>query len=60
MAERLMAAIHQQVHDLMSQGLVPTAVRVGWTQYGEFHRLLSDEMDAPRPRAVLGADRRAD
>ena len=54
MAE-LYATIHGQLHQLMSQGMQPTSLRVGWSQYGELSRLLSHQQPAAeRPRSVLG------
>lgn len=50
----LYATIHGQLHQLMSQGMQPTTLRVGWSQYGELYRLMSREPDAERPRSVLG------
>jgi hypothetical protein len=46
-------AIHALVHGAMAEGGVPTAVEVGWRQYGLLYRQPSREPDAQRPRSVL-------
>jgi hypothetical protein len=46
-------AIHALVHGAMAEGRVPTAVEVGWRQYGLLYRRPSGEPDAQRPRSVL-------
>jgi hypothetical protein len=46
-------AIHALVHGAMAEGRVPTAVEVGWRQYGLLYRQPSREPDAQRPRSVL-------
>jgi hypothetical protein len=49
----LYRVIHGLVHAAMAEGRVPTAVEVGWRQYGVLYRQPSREPDAERPRSVL-------
>ena len=49
----LYRAIHALVHGAMAEGRVPTAIEVGWRQYGVLYRQSSGEPDAQRPRSVL-------
>jgi hypothetical protein len=46
-------AIHALVHGAMAEGRVPTAVEVGWRQYGVLYRRLTSEPDGEPPRSVL-------
>jgi hypothetical protein len=46
-------AIHALVHGAMADGWVPTAVEVGWREYGVLYRQPSLEPDGQRPRSVL-------
>jgi hypothetical protein len=46
-------AVHALVHAAMAEGRVPTAVEVGWRQYGVLYRHPGAGPDAPRPRGVL-------
>jgi hypothetical protein len=45
--------IHALVHAAMSEGRLPTAVEVGWRQYGLLYRHPDSGVDAARPRSVL-------
>lgn len=46
-------AVHALIHGAMAEGRVPTAVEVGWRQYGVLYRQPSRAPDAERPRSVL-------
>jgi hypothetical protein len=46
-------AVHALVHGAMAEGRVPTAVEVGWRQYGLLYRGPSGAPDADRPRSLL-------
>ena len=46
-------AIHALVHAAMAEGRVPTAIEVGWRQYGVLYRRSGDVADPVRPVSVV-------
>jgi hypothetical protein len=52
-SEGLLRTIHATVHAAMARGALPTAVELGWIQYGQLYRWAAPEPDGPRPTRVL-------
>ncbi len=52
-AEALLRAIHARVHRAMADGQIPTAIELGWLQYGTLYRRIASKPDDGRPRTVL-------
>ncbi len=51
--ERLLRDIHARVHQAMANGQIPTAIELGWQQYGTLYWREAHQPDDGRPHEVL-------